>query len=83
MLLHFGDQLWSKIPSIATASLIAGSMAPAKERSMTEPWTAATRPDLRADSSGSTEADICSRYPMRPFLTDALIQLKAVAGSAG
>src|SRR6516162_9554196 len=44
--------------SIATASLIAGSTAPPKERSTTEPWTAATRPEVEANTSGSTEADI-------------------------
>jgi len=37
--------------------LIAGSIPPAKEKSTTEPWTAATRPDPGEDSNGSTETD--------------------------
>src|SRR6516162_7187089 len=64
--------------SIATASLIAGSIPPAKERSTTEPWTAATRPGVGANTSGSTEADIVF-ISNASFFTDALIQLKAVA----
>jgi hypothetical protein len=47
----------------------------------TEPWTAATRPDLGADPSGSVATDMALRG-MRLLLAAALIQLKAVARRA-
>jgi hypothetical protein len=68
--------------SIATTSLIAGSIPPAKAMSTTDRWTAAMRPRFGPGSIPSTQNPSFNRSEVYGrFFGEALIQLKARAES--
>jgi hypothetical protein len=67
ILLHFRDQWRCKIPLDRDGLVDSRSVTPAKERSTTEPCTAATRPDRGIVASGSGETDMVPGDRMRLF----------------